>query len=792
MMEVTDSTVREAMVERQHLLESLRAEPAGLAWCDRHSAMADRLIKQVFNHFGGIHEVAVIATGGYGRRELSPYSDIDVTIVPGTDGSKEVDGFIRSLFQALHATFETGLKMHVGYAYRLVSDAPGLDATTRTGLLDMRLVVGSRTLFSQLGEALSSSLQVGEFVLEKIQERQAAFQRFHDTPLVVEPNLKEGAGGLRCFHCSNWLRAALGERSMKSGEAFDRVLQARNLLHMVAGKQSDVLTRGRQAELADLQSHDMYEMMSDLAVARMELHGEYVRTVERLLESRFELSPGVSAVRGEARIAPSSDGGDAAVGVGIATELGLRIEESEALPIASVTGPAAMYAISKGEATIRNLDRCGLLSSVLSELTGCRTLMPRDSAHEYTVFEHTLRVVRNLDQLRADAPLGEILASTTHREELTLAVLLHDVGKADDERPHSEVGEEIARDVGLRWGLADKSVSLVAWLVREHLTMARTIRLRDISSPQTIEEFAALVGDQERLDLLTLLTFADIAAVSDTAWTPSLEAFLLELHARTSERLSGGVSHGVDTGEKRTRLMRELKGENVSQREIEDFLKSLPTHYLASADYETVRVHLQISRRAAAGKPTVDLRPRADISASEITVSALDRPGLLSQMLGVLYALDLTLMAVRACTTESTPPVVLDVFTASFAGRPIPAATARLVETELSAVLEGRSVDDLLRKNGKDPEQRQRVFHHAFIPGDPAIIEIRAPRGRGMAYRLSRLLAEQGWNVLMARLSQWAGQGAAAFYVTGPGHAPLAAEAVERVLSSSTDILQRS
>ncbi len=788
-METSISTAIQTLAEeRRKLLEELPADPSGLAWCERHAAIADRAIQDVYremcSEFGEEPQLSILATGGYGRRELSPYSDIDITVVPEDESSKELDGFIRKLFQNVHTAFETGLRLRVGYAYRLISDAPGLDAVTRTGLLDARLVAGSKSLTKRLADSLSLTMPVGEFLIAKIEEREDAFERHNETALVVEPNLKEGAGGLRSFHCANWLREAMGERPAKPSEAFDHVLLMRNLLHWKAGKFQDLLTRSRQAEIADILGIDMYEMMSGLAASGLELHEEFLRTKDKLHETRFEISKAVTALRGEARIKPHVDGGEAAVGIALATQLGLRIEESSTVPTEGVSGPAAIFAISKGEATLRNLDRCGLLQAILPELTECRTLMPRDTAHEYTVFEHTLRVVRNIENIDPATPLGQIKASLNDIGVLMLAVLLHDVGKRDLDAPHSEAGEVAAHEVCRRWGLGDDARKLVAWLVREHLSMARTVRLRDVSAPQTVEEFIEIVDDKEKLDLLTLLTYADIAAVSSSTWTPALESFLIELHTRASLRLSGDEAPELDTNAYRRVLLKELSGKDVDELEVQSFVESLPAHYLVSTDPETVRLHLRFANRARGGQPAVDVVQRLTLSATDVTVCALDRPGLLSQMLGVFYALDLTLVGLRACTTETQPAVALDVFTVSFGGRPIPAATVRQMVTAMEEVLGGKSVDDLMRSRGKDADLRQRLFQYAYVAGNPGIIEIRAPRGRGMAYRFSRLLAEQGWNVLAARVGQWAGNGAAAFYVTGPGHKALTQEQIDTALAT--------
>ena len=775
--------------DRNKLIQELREKPSGLAWSERHTELADRAIKAIYQEvavqFENIPVVSVIATGGYGRQELAPFSDIDITVVPEDETSKDVDLFVRKLYQGIHSVFETALKMRVGYAYRLISDAPGIDHATRSGLLDARRIVGARHLATALDDALAACMPVGEFLIAKLEEREANFAKYGGTPLAVQPQLKEGAGGLRCFHCANWMRAAIGERPSKANASYDRVLQVRNLLHLVSGKLTDRLIVERQPEIAQLLGVNPYTMIGDLIGNMVELHRDFLRTKEKVLDSQFKLSPGVSAVRSEARILPNADAGTACIGIALATYLGLRIEESESVPGSGVSGPEVLYALSKGEATLRNLDRCGLLEVVLPELTACRTLVPRDGAHDYTVFEHTVRVVRSLFSIEPNSPLGAIRAETNDLPILILAVLVHDVGKLQDEATHSELGAEIVKDVCSRWGLDAVTADLAAWLIREHLTMSRFIHLRDVSNPRTIDDFAAIVQTRERLNLLTLLTYADISAVSAHAWTPALGTFLLDLYGRTSDRLSLDRPEDDRAEEvQRRRVIRHLKGADVNEDEVQDFVASLPATFLTNATPESMRLQFQLAQRAKTGEIGIDIIANGDLSASDVTICSLDRPGLLSQILGVFYALDLSLLALRATTTETDPAIALDVFSVSFAGRPIPMATSGQLLRELESILGGTPVDSLIHSRGKDAERRQRITQYAFIEGNPGILEIQAPGGRGMAYRFTRLLAAKGWNVLSARVGQWAGSGAAAFYITGPNHAVLTKEEVERAMSS--------
>ncbi len=770
--------------ERAKLFEELPCYEGGMAWCHAHADICDRTVRAIYQHAieqeDEVPPIALIATGGYGRREMAPYSDIDISLVPLDDASPVVDRLVHRLYQDIHAAFGSVLHMDVGWAFRLIADAPGLDARTRTGLLDARLISGSPDVLRAMDDAFWESFPVGNFLVAKVDERDAMATKYHDSPLVTEPNLKEGAGGLRSFQAANWIGMAIGERPTKPTREYDTVLRARNLLQLVSKRANNQLSRQRQAEIADMLCLELHEWMKPVTQAMIALHSDYRRSVERLQETRYVLSKGVHAIRGEARVLPDSDPGEAAVGIAIATRLALHVSEMSVSVRDSVSGSAALKAISTGEDTLRNLDRCGLLDCLLPELVACRTLLPDDSVHLYTVFEHSLRAIRFLDKLQPGEFLGELKSSLTEERLLYLALLLHDAGKIDSSKPHSQAGAELAARVCERWDLNPRDTEHVAWLVREHLTMARFIRIRDVQNPSTINEFAKIVGDVEKLNALTLLTWADVNAVAPGTWTAAQDSFLRELHSRTLDALHTETTSLPDSSFYRNRLIRQLSQTAAAEEDVTAFIGSLPAHYLSNATPELAKLHFEYFKKAIAGLPTVEFNPVPEVAATEVTICALDFPGLLSRVLGVFYALDLSIEGIRASTTRTEKPVALDVFTVSMAGKPVPPATCRQIAAAMLAILKGDlTVESLLLEKGKDPFMQQRVFSYNYIPSNPGVLEVRAARGRGMAYRLSRFIAGQGWNIVAARVGQWAGSGAAAFYILGNGDQPLAAQQVE-------------
>jgi len=529
--------------------------------------------------------------------------------------------------------------------------------------------------------------------------------------------------------------------------------------------------------------------MAEVSLALGELHRRFLRTRDRLLEARYTLAPRVYALRGEARIDGEVDGGDAAMGIAVATRLGIRIADIQATVLPTVQGPLAAAAIATGESTLRNLDRCGILEALLPELGICRTLMPGDATHAFTVFEHSLRTVRMLDGLRNHGGfLGDLLAGLHEPGPLYLAALLHDIGKSDRSEEHSITGARMAAEIVGRWKLEPRYAELVVWLVRRHLLMARFIGIRDVHHPDTVREFVGQVEDRDRLVMLTLLTWADINAVAPGTWTSVQETYLRDLYEQALHLLESETPAPPDAAVYRRRLVRKLGGD-VPEDAIRAFVGSLPAHYLLSTSPESVQDHYAYAQRAKQGEVSVVLDHRDDLDATDVIVACPDEAGLLSQILGVFYALEISLVGLRACTTQEASPVAIDVFTVKFGGRAVPRATAATLVSTLEAVLrKSLLVDDLIRSKGRDPDRMQELARYHFQEGSPAILEVRAPRGRGMAFRVSRLIAARGWNTVAARVGQWAGQAAASFYVLGPEGRPLHQEDIEAAFGPTQEI----
>lgn len=768
---------RQALLERARemrarLLQQLTASPSGRKWCQLHTRFADRVVRTIYEEatqqLARKPAVAVVATGGYGRRELAPYSDIDITFIPLDERDEATEQAVRAMFKLLVDVFGA-LDWPVGYAYRLAADCPTLDPVTRSGLEDARLICGDAGSFRAFTDAFQKSFPTAEFLESKIKEREEARRRWNETPRVTEPNLRDGAGGLRDYHTACWIARPLGlAKPRQDRNSAEFLLCVRNLAHAVVGRKQDVFIRTRHAEVARLLNFSSDELF-DLLIGALEAN-EVVwnSTVEAALRSNFELAPGVRASKGRCVVERSATISDAVVGVSRAAALGLRVEP---VVVGNRVGdaPRIVEHLVSGGSRLRALDATRLLDRVLPEYAECRRLVSDDNVHRYTVGEHTLRVIEKLESLLTDPAYDAPAADVSNPRPLFLGALLHDLGKSDSAESHASAGAALARKVCDRLGVVGEEADSVVWLVREHLTLAAIARTHDLAQPDTTRETVKLCQRPERLSMLYLLTCADTQAVSPETWTPLLAGALHELWERTRHSM-GSPSAAEDPALYRSQALRRLKASDQEDVAVSALLDSMPTHYLLSTPLTMFPLHADYVRRARKGELTVAFAHNAEQRTTEITICRRDlpRPGLLSRILGVIYSHDITLHGVRAASTKESRPVALDVATVSFHGQCLPTGLCRTLTAEFRACLSSEArLSALLRRHGKDPSRRQAVLSHRFSQGDLGVLEIETPLGRGMPYRVSKMLAALGWNVHVAKIGQWAGRATARFYIEG-------------------------
>ncbi len=550
-------------------------------------------------------QVSVLAAGGYGRQEMAPHSDIDlIFLVPYkvTPHSEQVIEFI------LYFLWDMGLV--VGHATRSIDDAirlAGEDLTIRTNMLETRCIAGDQGLFDEFWERyVLEVIEQGQlaFVDAKLAERDARHERMGDTRYVLEPNVKEGKGGLRDLQTLFWIvkylyRISDVEELIAQGvftrddvklfaKASNFLWTVRCNLHYLSGRAEDRLTFDVQQEIARRMGYR--DHAGTRGVERLMKHyfliakdvGDLTRVLCAVLEEQhkkrqrrfpFFSNPfskqkigDFSIDNGRLTVGGTKDFRDSPIKLiqlflesltndidvhpralrWVRQSLGRIDDTLRADPAANEAFLAILTAKRNPEKILTTMNEAGVFGRFVPDFGRVVAQMQYDMYHVYTVDEHTIRALGILHRIESgelteDHPVSSLIVQEVQsRRVLYLAVLLHDIAKGR-KGDHSELGAEIALHLCPRMGLNDWETDTVAWLVREHLLMSRTSFKRDLDDPQTVADFADIVQSPERLRLLLILTVADIRAVGPKVWNAWKAELLRDLYYRTQEALSGST-----------------------------------------------------------------------------------------------------------------------------------------------------------------------------------------------------------------------------------------------------------
>ncbi len=697
---------------------------------------------------------AVVATGGYGRGELAPQSDIDLLFLLSYKLTPHAEQVIEYM---LYMLWDLGLK--VGHATRSVDECVRMakqDQTIRTALLEARYLWGDAGLYRELRtrfRELAAAEGAIAFVEKKLAERDERHAKLGDSRYVVEPNIKDGKGGLRDLHTLYWIAkyiyqlddpADLVERGVftrreaaKFGRAHDFLTTVRCHLHYLTGRPEDRLTFDVQPALARLMGYGDRPGIS--GVERFMKHyylvakdvGDLTRIFCAALEAehkrkprfRFTLLPKKREIVGfqvqDGRLTVAREDAFRADPANLlrlfhtAQEHDLDIHPAALRLITQQLGhidgalresPEAnrlflemLTSRKSPQVALTRLNEAGVLGRFVPDFGRVVALMQHDMYHVYTVDEHTIRAIGLLHEIesgqrRDDHPLAsEIVHKVSSRRVLYVAALLHDIAKGRG-GDHSQIGEQIAHMLGPRFGLTPEETENVAWLVLHHLDMSKTAQKRDIDDPKTIADFAAFVQSPERLRLLLVLTVVDMRATSPKIWNNWKASLLRELYFRTEEVLAGaptGANVAARVERAKAELVERLK--HWPAAEIEEHLaRGYPAYWL-SEDADTQARQAEIVRRAAKSgeQIAVDARHDAKRSVTEVTVYTPDHAGLFSQIAGAMALTRANVVDARIFTL--TNGWALDTFYVQDAeGRPFAEeASLERLKSRIAAALSG-------------------------------------------------------------------------------------------------------
>ncbi len=662
--------------------------------------------------------LALVAVGGYGRGELAPHSDVDLLFLLSYKMTPRSEQVIETV---LYLLWDLGFK--VGHATRSIEECLRLakaDITICTALLEKRFLWGDQALFLELRERFRTTLQARgavKFIEAKLAERDGRHKRCGDSRYALEPNIKEGKGGLRDLQTLYWIAkyiyqvddvARLVERGVFTREEVRRFEKAHNYLwtlrchlHYLTGRAEERLTFDLQMQIAPRLGYTAHAGTRD--VERFMKHyfltakdvGDLTRIFCAALEaehkrsSRFRLA----TLARRRRIAGFKVEGDRLTVAGpevfaenpVEMLRVFRVAQQNELDIhpralrwitrnlkkvdkALRADPEAnrlflemLTSEKKPEQTLRRLNEAGVFGRFIPDFGRVVAQMQYNMYHHYTVDEHTIfaiGILHDIEQgsLKEIAPIAtDVVHKVLSRGVLYLAVLLHDIAKG---RPgdHSEVGAKVAQRLCPRLGLSGEETETVAWLVLHHLAMSDTAFKRDIGDPKTIETFADLVQSVERLRLLLVLTVADIRAVGPNTWNSWKAALLRELYWRTEAVLTGGLAtEGRDARAKAAKEALRAALKDWPKKDIAAHLARGYPSYWMSFDVETHARHARLVRTAerAGDALTIDTRVDRYREVTEVTIYTPDHPGLFSRIAGAMAVAGASIDAARIFTLKN-------------------------------------------------------------------------------------------------------------------------------------------
>jgi [protein-PII] uridylyltransferase len=550
--------------------------------------------------------LTIVATGGYGRGMLAPFSDIDLLFITAAGPSEATLAIVEF---TLYFLWDLGLK--VGHATRSVAECVAeaeTDITIRTSMIDARLITGDPALFEAFGLAYSAacSTRTADFILAKQAERDARHRRYGESPFLVEPNIKEGRGGLRDLQTLYWMSryvfdtrvmgelvgpdspggGILVEREAKHARrSWDFLWTVRFHLHYVAGRAEERLTFDMQPVIGARMGYTRHGRQD--GVERFMRH--YFLTAREVTRITAVLEPAIVRVAlGPPALAETTDAALLEQGFVLADGKLLsapgrdfRVEPIQMLRLLQVARdrglalhPLAIRALIRHDRRATelrgNLEAAAIFLDLLSTgADGARWLhvmnqtgflgryipdwarivgqMQFDTYHVFTVDEHTIEAVRVLDTIDRGELIDIAPIATALMEDLQSRRALYVAALLHDIAKgrggdHSEIGAELALTIGPALGLAAEETEMVSWLVLQHLLLSQTAFRRDIDDPKTILDLVETIQSPERLKLLLVLTVADMRAVSNRVWNGWKATLLRELYARVAEVLAGGLA----------------------------------------------------------------------------------------------------------------------------------------------------------------------------------------------------------------------------------------------------------
>jgi len=774
-------------------LKDLRANRiSGLEFGRRHSRAMDKHLIALTKDIPD--DIAIIATGGYGREELCPYSDIDLLFLTP---SKAPKGLNETIEKFLYSIWDEGIK--IGHAVRTTKECIAVsneDAKTLSAILDMRLISGNKNLFQELEKAIQKSLTTRSkkaYVKGKLKERDSRHERLGDSRYVLEPIIKDGKGGLRDYQTLFWISQVIYNAptpralkdlkllTKKEQQRFEKdyefLLTVRCHLHDIAGRAEERIHFDIQPRIAERLGYQHRDNAK--SVERFMKHyflvtkdiGDLTRIIvsaieeseeqkNRLVPQKLKDFEGFATIGERLCFAKNQKLKPAPIDIlrffRIAQENNLDIHPTALQKIrrniklidntlrndnnANEVFLDILSDEKNAALTLRRMNEADVLERFIPEFAKIKGLMQFDRYHHYTVDEHTLNAVDIMHKLengdlKKEAPLASKLIKTIeNRKTLYVAILLHDICKGRENKKkgqdHSTLGAELALKLAPRFSLSDQGTRLVSWLIFDHLFMSEIAFKRDLEDPKTLEDFLFRVHDTERLKLLTILTTCDIMAVGPETWTGWKDSLLSELYTLAANRLEG----------KKQSKKEQPPAPNLTKNEIAD----------------------------------ITITQDDTKNATKIRIITQDRHGLFTTLSGALTASNVNIIEARITTHDNG--IAEDIYTIqNAAGKQITQDFRHqdIKKTILNALENNENLETKIAKTRKKPKTKELVFE---IPEGVIIknntsqnatyLEIYTRDRHGLLFDIAQCLQDQNLTITHAKVGTLGLKAVDVFYIT--------------------------
>jgi len=684
------------------------------AYLRNQTLLVDRLIINVWQNLSIDKNIVLAAVGGYGRRELFPFSDVDILIV---FEKKITASDQEAISQFITNCWDLGLK--IGHSVRNIKQTKqefNADISTATNLIESRFLIGSSIVFHKMNQAINNALSVKRFYKLKLQEQANRHRKFRDSAYQLEPNIKESPGGLRDLHMIRWLSISQGKggtfKEMFENNLIDKIelnkiqlhetkiTKRRILLHILAKRTEDRLVFDVQNKLAAklgfkntknkksseivmksyYKSVNYITLFNEIVIKRLdpnirnkkeikhqlpfyiyndliELDQKNITKIKPYILDVFLLFQQYNKVKG---FGPNLLGALDTLSSKI--DKGYRSDTKNQRKFLDI-----FRSKNKVSRSLRLLNKCNILGKFIPAFGKIVAQMQHDLFHTYTVDEHTLNVIENirrftLDKWKHEFPeCNEIFKSFKKPHLLYLGALFHDIAKGRG-GDHSELGEAIALNFGRIMQLSNEDKNLIAWLVKAHLKMSSVAQKSDLADSLIINEFANFVKTQNRLDALYLLTVADIRGTSPHVWNQWKASLLRTLYLETKNNLMrDNLNISEVISERKGIAHKILSKYSINLRDYNRIWINFNKDYFLRFDGKDIAWHTRaLLPHFKNNTPIVKVRHGADGQGIEVLIFTKDAEALFAKIINFFY--NMKCEVVQATITTTKHHYALDVF----------------------------------------------------------------------------------------------------------------------------------